>query len=76
MRPILKLVFRFRLPIIVLTVLLTLFFSWHLRNIRVESDVINYLPRSDPAVSLYHYINDNFGGNELALVAVEDSAVF
>jgi predicted RND superfamily exporter protein len=69
-------VYRFRTWIIIVTIALTVFFGYQLRYLRVNSDVISYLPKSDKAVALFNEIGEKFQGNSLALIAIEDPALF
>ena len=71
-----ELVVKYRVIIIVLTVAATGVASYQLRNLRVDSDILNYLPKDDPTVVLYHQVGDQFGGNALAMVAIETDDVF
>jgi uncharacterized protein len=69
-------VFRFRTWIIIVTVALTGFFGYQLRYMRVNSDVISYLPKTDKAVTLFNEIGEKFNGNSLAIITIEDTALF
>ena len=71
-----KFVLKIRIPIIVLTGLLTVFFSFQLRKIRIESDLAKYLKQSAPEVKLFNYIGEKFGGNEIVLVALKTDNIF
>jgi uncharacterized protein len=69
-------VFRFRWPIIAVFAALTAFFGFWIKDLRVDSNVVNYLPREDEAVRLFTRLDERFGGNDLAMVAVEAGSVF
>jgi hypothetical protein len=69
-------VLKHRINIIVGTILLTVFFAVQLTNLKVNSDILSYLPKDDPAVVLFNKVGDEFGGNSLALVAVENNNTF
>lgn len=69
-------VIRFRRLIIFLVSLLTIFFAFQLRKIRIESDFAKYLKQDAPEVKIFNYIGEKFGGNELVLVAIETNDVF
>ena len=43
-------VLRLRLPIIIVFSLLTVFFGFWIKDLRVDSDVVSYLPKEEPAV--------------------------
>ena len=69
-------VIRNRTKIILAVLILTLFFGYSLRKIKVNSDILSYLPQDDPVVILFNEVGDKFGGNSLAMVAFETEDVF
>lgn len=69
-------IIQYRIVIIVITILLTLFFSYHITKIKINSDIISSLPDDDPVAALYTRIGQKFGSNSLGMVAVEASNVF
>lgn len=69
-------IIQYRIVIIVITILLTLFFSYHITKIKINSDIISSLPDDDPVAALYTRIGQKFGSNSLGMVAVETSNVF
>ena len=69
-------IIRFRLPLLAAIVLLTVFFSYQLTKLRIDSDILNYLPQDDPVVVLFREVGEKFGGNSLAIVALETDDVF
>jgi len=76
MRSFASFVLKQRIHIIIGTILLTLFFGYQLTNLEVNSDILSYLPKDDPAVVLFNKVGDEFGGNSLALVALESNNSF
>jgi predicted RND superfamily exporter protein len=69
-------VIRNRTKIILAVLILTLFFGYSLRKMKVNSDILSYLPQDDPVVILFNEVGDKFGGNSLAMVAFETEDVF
>jgi predicted RND superfamily exporter protein len=69
-------IFKYRIFIITITAILTVFFGYQLKNLKINSDVISYLPKDDLAVTLFHEIGKKFKGNSLAIIAIEDSCLF
>ncbi len=69
-------VFRFRLPIVIVFGVLTLFFGFWIKDLKVNSNVVSYLPHDDPAVQLFTHLDESFGGNDLVMVAVQADAIF
>lgn len=71
-----NLVIRFRKPIIWTTIIVTIILGFFIKNIRINPDVTSYLPKKDPMAQLFSYIGDNYGGNQLILVALKTDDVF
>ncbi len=71
-----RLIIKFRILIILVIVCITLFFSYFLKNIKINPDLTSYLPETDPYVRLARYIGDEYGGNLLAIIALETDDVF
>lgn len=69
-------VLRLRTVILVLTLGMTLFFSFQLTRLRVNSDILANLNPDDPAVVLFNRIGEAYAGTELALVGLEADDVF
>jgi predicted RND superfamily exporter protein len=76
MRKLTAFVFRFRLPIVIVFGVLTLFFGFWIKDLKVNSDVVSYLPKDDAAVRLFTHLDERFGGNDLVIVAVKADAIF
>ncbi len=69
-------IIRYRLPLLIVAVLLTIFFTDQLTKLRIDSDILNYLPQDDPVVRLFREVGDRYGGSSLAVVALETEDVF
>jgi uncharacterized protein len=69
-------VFRHRAAVIAVFLVLTSFFAFWIKDLRLNSDVITYLPREDEAVRLFNHLGDAFGQNDVVAVAVESEDVF
>ncbi len=69
-------IMRFRFPLLCGIVLSTIFFTYQLTKLKIDSDILNYLPQDDPVVVLFREVGDKFGGNSLAMVALETDDVF
>ena len=50
--------------------------AFQLKNLEINSDILEYLPQSNPNVILFNEVADKFGGNSLAMVALETDDVF
>ncbi|MGA2380995.1 MAG: MMPL family transporter [Spirochaetia bacterium] len=69
-------VFRNRAPIIVVFLALTVFFAFWIKDLKVNSDSISYLPKDDAAVQLFNHLGDTFKQNDVVVAAVESDDVF
>lgn len=67
---------RFRWLLIIAITVITLFFGYHIKNLKINPDLVTYLPKTDSAVRLAEYIGDEFGGNFLAISALESRDIF
>ncbi len=76
MKKIAALVINYRIGIIIGTILLTLFFGYSLRNLTINPDIVSYFPKDDPVVELFNYIGEEYGGNQIAIVAIEADEIF
>jgi predicted RND superfamily exporter protein len=71
-----NLVIRFRIFVILITLILSFWFVLLLPSLEVDSDILNYFPDSDEAVQLFDEVGLQFAGNSLAIIAVESDNVF
>lgn len=69
-------VLKYRFVIIVLTLGLTLFFAYGMSKVTINSDMLSYLKPDDPVMQLFNRIGEDYGGNSLALVAIEADDIF
>jgi len=63
-------------PIIIAVVVLTAFFGYQLKNIKINADILSSLPDDDPVALLYKNIGKEFGGNELGMIVLETDDIF
>lgn len=71
-----ELVFKHRKTVIFLTTILTIFLGYFIKDIKIDPDILNYLPKSDPYVELSTHISEEYGGYHLAMVAMETDYIF
>jgi len=71
-----EIVLKHRLAILLTTIGLTVFFSIGLLKLKINSDMLSYLQPDDPVVKLFNRIGKDYGGNTLAMVAVESDTIF
>lgn len=69
-------IIKYRVLIIITTILLTIFFGVGLTQIRINSDILTYLKPNDPVVKLFNRVGDDYSGNFLVMVGIETDDVF
>lgn len=69
-------IFRFRWLVVIVTFILTLGLGWPIHQLKINADLTSYLPKSDPAVKTLEYIADTYGGNFVAVIALESEDIF
>lgn len=76
MKKIAGLVIRFRIVIIVLTLLFTGATGYYIKDIKINPDILSYLPEDDKEAMLFDMVGEKYGGNYVALVGIESDDVF
>jgi len=76
MRKFAEIVLKYRLTIIAITLALTVFLGYGIIKVSINSDMLSYLKPDDPVVQLFNRIGDDYGGNTMAMVAVESDDIF
>ena len=69
-------VINFRAPIVILTALITLVLGFFLKDLKINADILSYLPKRDPVAQLNSYISDRYGGSQIALIGLETDELF
>ncbi len=69
-------VIRFRIAIIVSVALITIFLAIGLTRVNINSDLISYLDDDNPVVRLFDHVGEQYGGNDIIMVAVEGEDIF
>jgi hydrophobe/amphiphile efflux-3 (HAE3) family protein len=69
------LVIKYRVPVIIVTVIITAVLGYLLK-FDINADLSSYLPKDDPAAKLYRYIGEKYAGSNIAIVALETDDVF
>ena len=62
--------------VIVLFTLITLFLGFFLRDLKINPDILSYFPKNDPDVQLFNYLGEEYGGNSLAMIVLENEEIF
>ena len=65
-----------RRSVIIVMIVITIVLGYFIRFMKINPDFTSYLPRHDPVVKLFDKIGIEYGGNLLALVALEADDIF
>lgn len=71
-----RFILRIRWAIIISVAILSAFFAYFIKDLKVNADVLGYLPDDDPAAILFRDIGKNYGGNEMIIIGIEGKDVF
>ncbi|MDO8896259.1 MAG: efflux RND transporter permease subunit, partial [Bacteroidales bacterium] len=69
-------ILRIRYLTIIMVVLLTVLLGYQIKDLKVNADVLGYLPDDDGAAMLFSRIGEDYGGNELIIIGLEGESVF
>ena len=70
------LIIRSRIAILILTLLTTICSGVLLRSLETDDDMMQFFPREDPDVALFHRVNKQFGGLNVAIIGLESENIF
>jgi predicted RND superfamily exporter protein len=70
------LIIKYRKAVIFITILITLVLGYFIKDLKINADILSYLPESDPAAKLFDYMGEEYGGNLLAMVVLETDDIF
>ncbi|MFA5849016.1 MAG: efflux RND transporter permease subunit [Bacteroidales bacterium] len=76
MKKIAELIIKLKWLIIIFVSALTLFLGYQVKDLKIDSDIMNSLPDNDPAASLYKRIGVQFGGNDIGMIVLETDDIF
>ncbi len=71
-----KLILKLKWLIILSVFALTSLFSYQLKNLTINSDIISSLPDDDLVAKLYKNIGSEFGGNDMGMIVLETDNIF
>jgi len=69
-------IFRNRLLIISIIMIITVFMGIQIPKLKINSDFIKSLPKDDPIANQYKYIGDEFKGTDLSIIIIESENIF
>ena len=67
---------KFRWVIIIFVIAITAFLSYQIKDLEINSDVIESLPDDDPDAALFKQIAKQFGSNNMGMVILETDDIF
>ena len=70
-----KFVINSKWAIIAVVSILTVFFAYQILSIKVDSNIVNSLPKDDPEASLFRAVGDRFGSNEIGMIIIKSDNV-
>jgi len=71
-----ELVIKNRIAIIVLILAFTIFFAFYIPRLKVNPDVISYLPKEDAVTKIFDEIGQSYQGNTIAIIGYQNNNVF
>ncbi|MBI5218524.1 MAG: RND family transporter [Bacteroidia bacterium] len=69
-------IIKYRKAIIAAILVLTVFFGYFIKDIKVNSDILSSLPKDDKTAILFNRIGKQYGGNDIAMIAIETDNIF
>ncbi len=70
------LVIKYRYAVLSLIIAITLVMTYFAKDLRVNADVLSYLPDDDPSAVLFNRIGDTFGGSSTIIIGLSGKDVF
>ncbi len=69
-------IIKYRNLVIAFTVILTIFFGYSIKNIKVDPEIMHYLPKTDKTAVLFERVGKQYGGTDIVLVVLETENIF
>ena len=76
MKKLAEAIVRLRWPIVVVVLVLTIFFSFQIKDIRLNSDLISSLPDDDSISVLFKDVGKKYGGNTMGMIVLQSDSIF
>ncbi len=67
---------KWRLPIVIVTLALTIWLGFRIKDLKMDSDILNSLPQDDTIALTYKNIGDKFEGNSMGMVILKTGNIF
>ncbi len=71
-----RFILKYRGLILVVLVLITGVLGYFIKDLKIDSDFLNYLPKNDPDAVLFKKIGQEFGGSYMGIIAIKNHNVF
>ena len=68
MKKLITYIMHHRAVVLVVIALITLFFGYQMKNLKINSDIIKSLPEDDPAASMYKKIGEKYKGSTIGII--------
>jgi predicted RND superfamily exporter protein len=75
MRPFAEQILKWRVIIIIATICITILFGFGMTKLTINSDITSYLKPGDPEMVLFNRVGDEYGGNQIVMVAVKSEDI-
>jgi len=75
MKKLARLTIKYRWLIIALVFIITAFFGYQLKNLKVDSNIVDSLPKDDSTVRLFKEVGNRYGGNQVGILIIESDNV-
>jgi len=66
---------KYRWVVLVVTFMLTIFFGFQLKSLKVDSNIVDSLPKNDSVVKTFKEVGKQFGGNEMGMIILKDKNI-
>jgi predicted RND superfamily exporter protein len=76
MKRVARITIKLRWYIILSVFVLTVVLGFHIKDLRINSDIISSLPDDDPHAVLFKKIGEQFGGNNMGIIILEADDIF
>ena len=76
MKKLAKSIVKYRVFIVILTLGLTVWFGYQIKNLKLDSDIIHSLPDDDSTAMMYKNIGSKFGGNSMGMMILKTENIF
>lgn len=76
MKNLAQFIIKYRTAVIIVTLILTLFFGYSIKSIKVDPEIMHYLPKTDKTAVLFERVGKQYGGTDIVIVAIETKNIF